>query len=444
MPLRTKAGTILTILSAVSITWVTETACSSALAAEPNPTPDPSDLSCAVPPLPHGVAGSSTTKLSGPAVSALTGGAARHGFSLDGGDLVVKPPRRAEEPLLSANQAICGAMNSTGGLSAVVTQGVAAGYGEVSVARKFFPAITSFPYKGYVAAQNPTVSTFHDRLAWVVVVHTDPVFASMCAIMRKPVHFAPRASDHGYEVFLIDARTGTDALVYTEGRPGGCKPGEREPPSVGVAEESVSVPWTLVSRDPDGYSGTIAATVFPCDKFPSVVLVDRAGPNVVVPVTRPFGPPCGPPEEVPISLRAAEVTLDLPAVIGHDPVGLTNLLSLPVSSPPGTSPPTTTSTTAAPLVNVDESSNGETLELTVGEVVTIPPLPGTLAGLPVSSDPAVLGPLTSSPQPIVAELRAWKAGTAVITVPQSACFHPVSDQPPCNGPFAVYVVVRSR
>jgi hypothetical protein len=443
MPLRTKAGTILAILAAVSMTLVTEAACSSALATEPNPTSDLSALSCAVPPLPHGVAGSSATKLSGPAVSALTGGATRRGFSLDGGDLVVKPPRRAEEPLLSANQAICGAMNSTGLLSATVTQGVAVGYGEVSVARKFFPAITSLPYKGYVAAQNPTVSSFHDRLAWVVVVHTYPLTLG-CLSFRKRVRVAPQASDHGYKVFLVDARTGTDALVYTEGGPDGCNDGLRNPPMVGAVEESVSVPWTLVSRDPGGYSGTISATVLPCDKFPSLVLVDSGGPNVVVPVTRPFGPPCGPPEEVPISLHAALVNTDLPAVIGHDPVGLTNLLSLQVSTPPGTAPTTTTSTTAAPLVNVDASTNGETLELTVGQVVTIPPLPGTLAGLAVSSDPAVLGPLTSSPQPMVAELRAWKAGTALITVPQSACIHPGLAQPPCDGPFAVYVVVRSR
>jgi len=60
----------------------------------------------------------------------------------------------------------------------------------------------------------------------------------------------------------------------------------------------------------------------------------------------------------------------------------------------------------------------------------------------VSNDPTVLGPLTSSPQPVVAEFRAWKEGTAEITVPQSACIHPGSDQLPCTGRFVVYVVVH--
>jgi hypothetical protein len=344
-------------------------------------------------------------------------------------------------PVLNANQAICGAMASTAGLSGYVAHGVAVGYGRVSVASKFFPAITSLPYPGYVAAQNPTVTSFHDRLAWVVVVQSRPA-GFFCPLERAPVHLVTRPSDHGYLVFLVDARSGTDALVYTEGGPGGCRTGARVPPSVGVAEESVSVPWTLVSRDPNGYSGTIEATVLPCDKVPNEILVDRNAPNVEVRVTRLFGPPCGLPESVPISLRAAVVTADLPTVIGHDPVGLTNLLSL-LAPPPGT-PPTTT-TTSPRLVGVDPSMNGQTVQVTVGEVVTVQPLPGaqglSFTSPVVSSDPAVLGPLTSSPQPLVAEFRAWKEGTADITAPQSACVNPGSDQVPCDGPFVVHVVV---
>ncbi len=443
-PLRAP-GRIITIAVANGlILFAVATSCSGA-AGDPSPTPNPSDLTCLVPALAHGVARSSGSsgQLSGPAVSALTGGAARHGFSLDGGDLVVKPPQRGDVHLVSANQAICGAMNSTGGLSASVAQGVAVGYGRVSVARKFFPAITGIPGPGEVAATYPTVASFHDRLAWLVVVHVYPV-ATNCPAETAPVHLVPRPSDHGYKVFMFDARTGTDALIYTEGGPGGCTTGARVPPTVSAAEESVSVPWTLVSRNPDGYSGTISATVLPCDQVPSTVLVDRGGPNVVVEVTRPFGPPCGPPETVPISLHAAVVTADLPAVIGHDPVGLTNLLSLPASRPPV--PATTTTTTSPALVPVDASTNGQTLDVTVGQVVTVQPLPGaqglSFTSPAVSSNPAVLGPLTSSPQPVVAEFRAWTEGTAEISVPQSACIHPGSDQLPCNGRFVVSVVVH--
>ncbi len=412
--------------------------------AAPSPAPNPADFSCVVPPLPTGVTGTSgrSATLSGPAVSALRGGAARHGFSLDGGDFVVKPPRRDQVPVLSTNQAVCGAMASTGDLSASATQGVAVGYGQVSVAGKFFPAISGLPASTGEASKYPTVASFHDRLAWLVVVHTNPA-AFFCPAMRSPVHLVRRASDYGYKVFVIDARTGTDALIYTEGGPGGCTNGARVPPTVGVAEESVSVPWALVSRDPGGYSGTISATVLPCDQTPNVVLVDRAGPNVVVEVTRPFGPPCGPPQTISIGLHAAVVTADLPATIGHDPVGLTNLLSF---HPPGAPTATTTTTTVPALIPLDASSNGRTVDLVVGQVVTVQPLPGSqgfsFTNPAVSTDPTVLGPLTSSPQPVVAEFRAWHEGSADIVVPQSACLHPDSDQLPCSGPFAVHVLVQ--
>jgi hypothetical protein len=452
---RVPAGILLTTAAtAATVATVAMMALAGTLAAQPAaaepapaPSPNPADFSCALPALPHGVAGSSVnnSKLSGPAVSALRGGPARQAFALDAGGLVVKPPGRNEVPVLTADQATCAAMNSTGELSASIAQGVAVGYGQVSVAKRFFPAISGFPSPGEPASEYPMVSSFQNRLAWVVVVHTYPV-AFSCPLERTPVRLVPRPSDHGYKVFMVDARTGADALIYTEGGPGGCTSGARVAPIVGAAEETVSVPWTLVSRDPGGYAGTIAATVLPCDQVPSLVLVDRSGPNVVVPVTRPFGPPCGPLETVPISLHAAVVTADLPAVIGHDPVGLTNLLSFP-SSPPLTAQATTTTTPTA-LVPVDASSNGQTVEVTVGEVVTVQPLPGSqgssFTSPAVSSDTAVLGPLTASPQPIVAEFRAWTVGSADITVPQSACLHPGSEQLPCRGPYVVHVVVHLR
>jgi hypothetical protein len=333
-------------------------------------------------------------------------------------------------------------MQSTGDLSGSATQGVAVGYGQVSVAKRFFPAVTGIPGPGEDAAKYPTVASFHDRLAWLVVVHSAPA-AFNCPEESAPVRLVQRPSDHDYKVFLIDARTGNETLIYTEGGPGGCTSGARVPPAVGVAEESVSVPWTLVSRDPGGYSGTIAATILPCDQVPGPVLVDAGDPDVVVRVIRPYGPPCGPTETVSIALRAAEVTADLPAVIGHDPVGLTNMLSL---RQPGTPPPTTTTTSMPSLVQASASNNGQTVALTVGEVVALQPLPGTagdsFTSPAVSSNPAVLGPLTSNPQPLVAEFRAWKQGVADISVPQSACIHPSSDQVPCNGPFVLHVVVH--
>jgi hypothetical protein len=375
----------------------------------------------------------------------LQGGAARQGFTVDGKDLEVEPPGRNDVPLLSAHEALCGAMASTGGLSPVEAEGgVAVGYARVSIAKKFFPALTTLPYPGVVVAQNPWVPSFHDRLAWLVVVHANPP-AFSCPAESHPVRLVPRPGDLGYEVFMIDARTGADALLYWEGGPGGCTSGARVAPHIGVAEESVSVPWTLVSRDANGYSGSIAATAFACDKVPDTVLVDQAGPNAAVVVTRPFGS-CGEPESIPISLHAANVTANLPGAIGHDPVGLLTGFSPPASPPAGAAPTTTTTTAPAALIPVDISKNGQTLDVTVGEVVTLDPLPGaegaSFTNPAISSDPAVLGPLTSDPQPLVAEFRAWKAGSADITVSQSACIHPGSDQSPCPGTFVVHVVVH--
>lgn len=177
--------------------------------------------------------------------------------------------------------------------------------------------------------------------------------------------------------------------------------------------------------------------------------MDQAGPHVAVVVTRPYGS-CGQPESVPVSLHAADVTANLPAAIGHDPTGLLTGFTAPPAPPaPPASPgalPTITTTLPAALVPVDVATSGQTLAVHVGEVVTMDPLPGaqgaSFTNPATSSDPAVLGPLTSSPQPLVAEFRAWKAGTADITVPQSACIHPGSEQLPCTGPFVVHVVVR--
>jgi hypothetical protein len=317
-------------------------------------------------------------------------------------------------------------MASTAELSGPAAQGVAVGYGRVSLSARSFPTVS-----------------FRTRLAWLVVVHTNPA-AFSCPAESAPIPpIAPRTSDHGYEVFMIDARTGADPLVYREGGPGGCKAGSRIPPTVGVVEENVSVPWTLDSRNPDGYSGTIAASVLPCDHYPDTVLVDQGRPSVEVQVTSPFGPSCGPPKTVTLNLHAAVVTADLPAMIGHDPVGLVTDLGALARPALAT---TTTTTTTPPLVTADASSNGHTLVVTVGDVVTVPPVPGaqgtSFTNPVVSNNPAVLGPLTTGAQPLVAEFRAWKEGTAELTVPQSACVHPGSDQVPCNGSFVVHVVVR--
>ena len=73
----------------------------------------------------------------------------------------------------------------------------------------------------------------------------------------------------GYQVLVIDANTGADGFDYAASRNENCFPGRIEQPSLTPAVEDVSIPWTLVSRNPDHYSGTIDISVRSCDGFGS-------------------------------------------------------------------------------------------------------------------------------------------------------------------------------
>src|SRR5258707_1368859 len=118
----------------------------------------------------------------------------------------------------------------------------------------------------------PEPTRLRARSAWIWMAPQCP----RCTAAPGAVAPTIPASSHGYLVFLLDAQTGSDALLYAERQSG--------PAAVTVPAERVSVPWTLVSRSPDGYSGTISATVLPCDGYPNPVNVDhdRAAVSVVV------------------------------------------------------------------------------------------------------------------------------------------------------------------
>lgn len=411
---------------------------------------------CTLPSLPavgSSPAGLAQMVLGGPAVGALRGGAAGSAFSLDGGDLTVAPPRAGDRPAVPVGQAECAALaslnfNNAPLLGSALQGGVAVGYGRVSVAPGL---LSASPHGAYSIADAgggssaPTLlppSAYQQRLAWVVVVRE--VLVSSCPMMpATATATAPKVaavpSDYGYGVFLVDARTGADALLYVEGYPQPCGGPGRVAPSVTVPAEQVSVPWTLVSRSPDGYSGQVSATVLPCDGYPHTVLVDRDRPDLGVVVLRPVGPACGQPSQVGLGVHAATVTSNLPAQIGHDPVGL----YIPLPSPQPSAPPTASATGV--LRNLGPADNGTTIQIGVGTVLAIAPLMGVdhLAPSPVvSSDPAILGPLDGPNRSPVGEFRAWHAGHADLSVPTSGCHSPDRSVAPCSGAWIVHVEIH--
>jgi len=299
--------------------------------------------------------------MTGPAVGALTGHAIKATLSLDHDDLVVTPPERGDRPKVSANYAECNALASQNAdnyqLSSFADSGVAVWYGRVTVAAKLFPPAQGPPgintSPSFVAPKMPPSQPYERRLAWVVVFREEMVTA--CPLERVGTTFpAPLPTDYDYAVFLVDADTGRDALIYQESEANPCGFASRVPPSLDEPQELVSVPWTLVSRNPDGYSGTISATVLPCDGYDSPVLIDRGGSTLRVLVDRPVSADCGAPVQVTMGVNAAVVTADLPGTIGHDPVGLD--INLPGPSPASAPPKEASPPTTVPLLALDAQS----------------------------------------------------------------------------------------
>jgi hypothetical protein len=156
----------------------------------------------------------------------------------------------------------------------------------------------------------------------LVVFNLTPTSCPLTDLASGTVQAAPTPStDHGYQVFLLDARTGRDGVVYTEGGPLPCGLRGRMAPAVDVPLQAVSVPWSLERRDPNGDSATIAARVLSCDDSSSPVIVEPNDLTVRVLVERPLGYPCGKPRPVSITLQAATGISSLPLRLVHAPIG---------------------------------------------------------------------------------------------------------------------------
>jgi hypothetical protein len=399
--------------------------------------------------------------LRGPAVAALHGGPARAGFSLDAGAFSMTPPAAGETPSVSAAQAECAALasaspNGMSMLELASLSGIAVGYGRVSIATALTPPST-FPYvarSGLNQNTNPRLpapGSYQQRLAWLVVVKNWLMHSSPPIAAGEPVPTTTATPQYfEYLIFVVDARTGSDALFYDEARSG------PSATAVSVPTEKFSVPWTLLSRSPDGYSGQVRATVQSCDGLPNPVWIDNGRTSLRVVVERPVGPACGAQEQVTLPLNAAALTADLPDDITHDPLG--PVLTLPSSQPP--KPPNCTTTPShggPPQVScpydgpgatsgifrlLDEFDNKATIHIPVDSVLAVDPLyeGKRLAALPVrSSDPAELGPLDNFIDNEINEFRAWRAGHADLFVPTPGCT--TITAPKCASPWVVHVVI---
>jgi hypothetical protein len=354
------------------------------------------------------------------------------GFSLDGGRFSITPPPAGAVPAVSRVQAECEALASlendgNGLLPAAVGSGIAVGYGLVSVS----PAVAANTRAyspvggpGSPAVSLPGIPSYRHRLAWAVVVGYREIMSCPAMLSRpgrpgraegpSPRSAAAASAGVPYAVFLADAATGGDALIYEQSQPSPCGRNSISPPWVTVPIEQTSVPWKLDSRDPGGYSAVLTAEVPPCDTSDNPVLVHAGSDMVRVVAYGPVAAHCGPARPVTVGLDAATVTSDLPATLTHAPFGL----YLPGTGPAGAAAP---SPATGALHVLGPEDNGKTVTVHVGDVVA-PPLLVEVppAAAPVrSSDPAVLGPLPAAIK-IFVEFRAWKPGRATLSAPSGA------------------------
>lgn len=152
--------------------------------------------------------------LRGPAPGDVSHGVFVHRLVLDGGALSVRPPRHSDHPRSSGDDALCEAMASRlpsgWEIGRQSRDTVAAGLARVTID----PSLPSFVQRVF-GKPKPAIARYDDRLAWVVVVSPPGHYFG-------PAPHCPRTTGdgpvhHNYVVFVVDARTGGDALLYTEG-----------------------------------------------------------------------------------------------------------------------------------------------------------------------------------------------------------------------------------
>jgi hypothetical protein len=351
-------------------------------------------------------------ELTGPAVTALTGGAAVHGFSLDGGKFSIARPPAGDMPRVSRTQAECeeqAAVGPSGYTLSLEDSGMAVGYGLVTVSRGL--PLTPWQQDAYpdVSLPTPRPASYQGRLAWVVVFRYVEVASCPSQTAGTPPA-TPKYTGYYYDVFIVDAATGADALLYTERAPLVCDQPGFSPPSLAIPIEQTSVPWRLDSRSANGYYGTLTAYVPPCDGYDKEVNIVPGTALVRVLTYGQVAANCGSPRPVSVYLQAADVFQSLPSKLVHAQTGLY------VTEPQSQGGPEPAAT--GKIVTVGVVNSGQTFTVHVGDVISPTPFPVNPMHAPLvhSSDPAVLG-LLGAPQLQTgfSEFRAWRPGRATLT-----------------------------
>lgn len=376
---------------------------------------------CLLPPISKPNPGIENGGLTGPAVQSLHGGAALQAFSLDRGAFAMIPPPTGTSPAVSLEQAECEALASSGSnggsfVEAAGSTGAAVGYGMVTIASGV-PEEPVGEQRSFGAGSPvltlPGPSPYQGRLAWALVFEQflEAACPAQTSAAASGPTIPPAQVGYHYVIFLVDATTGRDAVVYNEAQPSPCGGASLTKPFLHVPYEESSVPWTLISRDKNGYSAQIRAQVPRCDSYDNPVNVVRGTDMVAVMAYGIVGATC-PTVPVSIRLQAEDVFSDLPPELVHAPVGLdaggVGMSSVPTARPH-----------EGRLVNVGSEQNGHTITVRVGDVVAVLPVGGENPAKPYeidSTDPSVLG-LLGIPGAGLPEFRAWKAGSSTLRVP---------------------------
>jgi hypothetical protein len=267
-------------------------------------------------------------------VGSPAGGAASNArftrtVDLDAGDLTISPPPKTAKPAIAAGLAECNlraALTNEGFPVEYEIQiaGLTFGLATVSVRDSLLTGHSTMQGISGTGLPHPTaLHSYHQRLAWVAIIQ--PAIKSSCPTTSstQPAPAPKVAKLPGYQVLVIDASTGADGFDYAASRNENCFPGKIEAPSLTPAVEDVSVPWTLVSRNPDHYSGTIDIPVRSCDGFGSGGAYNVSGDKpglLMTEIERPFND-CGATHPQAVRLQAATVDATLPRVLIHAPLG---------------------------------------------------------------------------------------------------------------------------